>query len=277
MLDLIFVPEASVLSVEQNELSLRRDARIAPRVLEEKQRVETVRFRLVGHQSREDRCEPDRLTAELAPHGRAVAGVEDEVDRRHCGPQAVGQEVLRWHAQRDACVTDLPLGPDEPLSEGRLGQEEGARDLGCRQAADETQRQRHLCLRGEGGVAAGKDQLEPFVGNDCLLVLRELLGAGKELGLARERLLAADAVDRPVARRGHYPRARIRGDAVTRPSLGGSDEGVLHRVLGEVEVTEDAAEDRDRASALVAVGAAELLYEATSASRMTMGRTSMWP
>jgi len=42
-------------------------------------------------------------------------------------------------------------------------------------------------------------------------------------------------------------------------------------------VAEDAAEDRDRAGTLVAVGARERLYEATSASRITTGRTSMWP
>ncbi len=58
--------------------------------------------------------------------------------------------------------------------------------------------------------------------------------------------------------------------AVPRPALGRADEGVLDRVLGEVEVTEDAAEDRDRAGTLVAVGPlyidrAELLYDATSA------------
>jgi hypothetical protein len=42
--------------------------------------------------------------------------------------------------------------------------------------------------------------------------------------------------------------------------LGSADEGVLHRVLGEVEVTEDAAEDRDRAGTLVAVCPRELVY-----------------
>ncbi len=66
--------------------------------------------------------------------------------------------------------------------------------------------------------------------------------------------------------------APSRGHRSRRP-----DEGVLHRVLGEVEITEDAAEDRDRARTLVAVGAGELLYDATSASRITIGRTSMWP
>jgi hypothetical protein len=46
--------------------------------------------------------------------------------------------------------------------------------------------------------------------------------------------------------------------------LGCPDEGVLHRVLGEIEVAEDAAEDRDRAGALVAVCAGKLLYATVS-------------
>ena len=45
------------------------------------QRVEAVRLGLVRHQRREHGGEPDRLSAELAAHRRAVAGVEDEIDR----------------------------------------------------------------------------------------------------------------------------------------------------------------------------------------------------
>ena len=130
---------------------------------------------------------------------------------------------------------------------------------------------------GERRVAAGEDQLEPLVGNDGLLVVRELLGPREQLRLARQRLLAADPVDRRVAGRRDDPGAGIARRSVARPALGRADEGVLHRVLGEVEVTEDAAEDRDRARTLVAVGAGDLLYDATSASRVTIGRTSMWP
>ena len=113
-------------------------------------------------------------------------------------------------------------------------------------------------------MAAGKDQLEPFVGNDSLLVCRELLGSREQLRLSRQGLLAADPVDRAVAGRGHDPGARVGRDSVAGPSLRCPDERVLHRVLGEVEVTEDAAEDRDRAGALVAVGAGELVYATVS-------------
>jgi len=121
-----------------------------------------------------------------------------------------------------------------------------------------------LRLWRESRMTAGEDQLEPFVGNGCLLVLRDLLSACEQLRLARERLLAADPVDRAVAGRRDDPGARVVRDAVARPALGSPDEGVLYRVLGEIEVTEDAAEDRDRAGALVAVGACELLYATVS-------------
>jgi len=126
-------------------------------------------------------------------------------------------------------------------------------------------------------VAASEDQFETLVGDDSLLVVREFLRAREQFRLARERLLPADPVDRRVPGRCDDPGAGIARGSVVRPTFSGADEGVLYRVLGEVEIAEDAAEDRDRAGALVAVGADELLYEATSASRITMGRTSMWP
>ena len=277
LLDLVRVPEAAVLLAEQDELSRGRDARVAACVLQQEQRVQAVRLGLVRHQRREHGGEPDRLPAQLAAHGRAVAGVEDEIDRREHEPQPLRQQVLGRHAQRDAGVADLPLRPDEPLRERRLRDEEGARDLRRLEAADEAQRQRDLRLRGERRVAAGEDQLESLVGDHGLLVVRELLGPREQLRLARQRLLAADPVDRRVAGRRDDPGAGIARRSVARPALRRADEGVLHRVLGEIEVTEDAAEDRDRAGTLVAVGAGDLLYDATSASRITIGRTSMWP
>jgi hypothetical protein len=158
-----------------------------------------VRLGFVGHERREHSCEPDRLATQVAPHRRPVPGVEDEVDRREDDAQPLRHEVLGRHAQRDACVPDLPLRAHEPLGERRLGDEEGPRDLGRRQAADEAQRQRDLRFRRERRVAAGEDQLEPLVGNGRLLVVGELRRAGEQLRLARERLLAPDAVDRAVA------------------------------------------------------------------------------
>ena len=84
--------------------------------------------------------------------------------------------------------------------------------------------------------------------------------AREQLRLAHERLLASDPVDRAVARRRDDPRAWVRRRPVARPALRGPDEGVLHRVLGEVEIAEDAAEDRDATRTLVPVGAGEVVY-----------------
>jgi hypothetical protein len=47
---------------------------------------------------------------------------------------------------------------------------------------------------------------------------------------------------------------------VPRPPFGGDDERILNRVLGEIEVAEDAAENRDAACTLISIGAGELVY-----------------
>ena len=229
--------------------------------------MQPVRLGLVRHQRRKEQRESDRLGAELAPHRRPVAGIEDEIDRREHGAQPLRQQVLGRHAQGNAGVADLALRAHEPLRERRLGDDERPRDLRRRQPADEAQRQRDLCVGGERRMAAREDQLEPFVGNDRLLVLGQLERAGEQLRLARERLLAPDPVDRAVARGRDDPRARVRGRPVSRPALGGADEGVLYRVLGEVEIAEDAAEDRDAARTLVPVGAGEVVYAPSPSGR----------
>ena len=239
--------------------------------------METVRLRLVGHQRGEHRRETDRLRTEIPAYRRAVPRVEDEIDRRENGAQPVGEKVRRWDAQRNPRIPDLPLRAHEPLRERRLGNEETAGDLRRRETADEAQRQRDLRVRGERRMAAGEDQLEAFVGDGLLRGLGKLFGAGEQLGLARERLVAPDAVYRAVARGRDDPRTGIRRHAVQRPPLRSANERVLNRVLGEVEITEDAAEDRDRLRPLIAVRTREVVYAETSAGIITTGRTSMCP
>ena len=64
------------------------------------------------------------------------------------------------------------LRPADPLGHRRLGDEEGAGDLGGRQAADRAQRERDLRRRGQRRVAAQEEQRERVV----------LVGAGSSLG-----------------------------------------------------------------------------------------------
>ena len=124
-------------------------------------------------------------------------------------------------------------------------------------------------------MAAGEDERQPLVGDRAhvLVLAGELLEPCEQLGLAFERPLAPDPVDRPVARRRDDPGAGIARHAVHRPALERRGEGVLHSVLGEVEVAEDADEDRDRTSPLLA----EDGRDRSAQPRSTTGRTSIDP
>ena len=61
--------------------------------------------------------------------------------------------------------------------------------------------------------------------------------------------VSSEPVDRLVAGGGGDPRAGLVGDPGPRPLLEGHHEGVLHRVLGAVEVAEDAGEGGEGAGA----------------------------
>ena len=93
----------------------------------------------------------------------------------------------------------------------------------------------------------------------------------EQAGLRRERAIAADAVDRAVARGGHEPRARVGGRAVARPALGGDRERLLRGILGELEVAEEADQRGEDAAPLVAEGLLEDRYHSA------IGRTSIAP
>ena len=183
------------------------------------------------------------------------------------------------HSERDPRVADLPLRADEPLRQRRLGEQEGAGDLGRLQAADEAKRERHLRVRGERRVAAGEDEAQPFVRDRALVHVllggRDLLEPRQQLGLALEVLVAADAVDGAVAGRGDDPGTRVVRHAVARPALERDGERVLHCVLRAVEVAERARQVGERPAPLLAKGTRDRLYAPASCS--TSGRISTEP
>ncbi len=155
----------------------------------------------------------------------------------------------------------------------RLCDQEGARDLDGGQAADLAEGERHLRLGSQSGVAAREDEREALVRDGAHLVLGfgQLCEALEQLRLARQRAVAANAVHGTVAGRRDDPRARIPRLAFTRPALQSRREGVLNRVLGEVEVAEDADEDCDRMCPFLPKDAFD------RAQRSTIGRTSIEP
>ena len=102
-------------------------------------------------------------------------------------------------------------------------------------------------------MAAREDELEPLVRDRRLVhVVLHRFRHVEEAGLRRERAVAADAVDRAVARGRHQPGARVVGRPVARPALGGDRERLLRGFLGEVEVAEEADQAGEDAAPLVA-------------------------
>ena len=186
--------------------------------------------------------------------------------------------MARRHSEGDSRCPDLPLGADEPLGHRRLGHEEGAGYLVGAQSAEGAQGERDLRLGRECRVAAREDQAQPLVG-DGIRLLRFCLRPGslqrrQQLGLVRERALTPDPVDRAVAGCRQQPRAGVVGGAVARPALERGREGLLYRVLGELDVAEGADEDRERAPPFLPEDAFD--YEPPSSKTM-IGLTSTEP
>ena len=257
--DLVEVPERSILIPEEDHGAVG-EPRVAPGVVHQHQGQQAVHLGLVGHELSQGAAEPDRLGGEVA--AAAVALVEDQVDDREHRGEAVGQQMSRRHAKRDAGGFYLALRAHEPLGHGRLGDEEGARDLLGGQPAQRPERKRDLGVERERRMAAHEDELQPLVGDGRLLqfarhpcLTNSWVTGLRHVELAdlrRQRAIAPDAVDRPVARGGHEPGARVLGRPVAWPALGGGGERVLGGFLGELEVAEEADQRREDASPLVA-------------------------
>jgi hypothetical protein len=209
-----------------------------------------VHLGLVRHQLGERRAEPERLRRQIA--AAAVALVEDQIDDGEHRSQSLRQQMVVRNAEGDARILDLPLRPREPPLHRLLGNEESAGDLLRAQPAKRAQGQRDLRLETERRMAGGEDQLQPFVGKARLLHhILHGLGHLEQARLLGERAVAAQTVDRAVAGRDRQPRARIGRRAVPGPALGRDRERLLSRLLGEVEIAEEADQAREDAAPLV--------------------------
>jgi hypothetical protein len=276
--DLRRVPQRAILLGQQNQLAVVR-ARRAARVVQQHHRQQPMHLRLVRHQLGERLREPDRLGDERAAAVSCrVTLVEDQVDHCEHRRQAVGQQVIGRHAKRNARELDLALRAHQPLRHRRLADEERARDLARVEAAERAQRQRDLRVDRQRRVTTREDELEALV-REAHLILT-LLGHVHRLAalllfellrLARERAIAADPVDRAVARRAQQPPARVRRRTVAWPALRRDRERLLSGLLGEVEVAEKADQRREHAWPLLAKDVFERF------GHPTIGRISIAP
>src|SRR5207244_1483893 len=101
--------------------------------------------------------------------------------------------------------------------------------------------------------------------------------ASELLGLLSKDPVAPDAVDRAIPRGRDDPRAGVPRHTVPWPPLEGCRERVLDGVLGQLEVTESAGEDRDRMSPFLAEGLLDDIRHPLAAPHVTSGRISIAP
>ena len=153
---------------------------------------------------------------------------------------------------------DLLLGARDPRRHGRLGHEEGARDVGGRHAAHQPQRERHLGLRR--GAPDGSTGRRASAGRRGWRRRRSrrasrsprarAAGAACAEGAARAMALRA------LRRAATVSQAPGDGHAIARPGPQRGDVRVLHALLGQVEVARDARRrgEHERPLATVRVG-----------------------
>ena len=128
------VPERAILIEQQDGLARRTDAGLRPRGLDFHQRDQAVDLGLLRSQPGQDASQAQRVFAERGPHPvfarrRGVALIEDEVDDLEHRRQTRGALGAARNLEGNALLGERPLGADDALSDGRLGDEEGAGDL----------------------------------------------------------------------------------------------------------------------------------------------------
>src|SRR5579883_3637297 len=105
-------------------------------------------------------------------------------------------------------------------------------------------------------MAAGEDELEAFIGNrsivhvlysSLLLLLKQSLKQGL---FARQRAFTSQAVNGLMAGRCQKPGTWIARRAINRPAFKRHQQGVLQRILGQLEISHCADERRKDAPRL---------------------------
>ena len=125
-------------------------------------------LRLLRSELGQDAAETQRVLAERGSHpvvagGRRVALVEDEVDDLEHRRQTGGELGPAGDLEGDARLGEGPLGPDDALGDGRLRDEERARDLLGRQAAEQAERERDARLGREHRMAGREHEAQEVV------------------------------------------------------------------------------------------------------------------
>ena len=117
---------------------------------------------------------------------------------------------------------ERPFGAHDALGDGRLGHEEGTRDLLGRQTSKQAQCQRNARIGRKDRVTGDEDQAQQVVadlvvGDGVEIRLRNLLleleVAAEQLALALKALVATEQIDRAPLGDGREPGARVIRDS----------------------------------------------------------------
>src|SRR5438067_767594 len=206
------VPPRAVLIEQQDRLSRGPDPGAQARRLELHQRDEAVDLGLLRNELSQDAAETQRLLAErrsnpVVTGGRRVALVEDQVDDLEHRRQTGGEFGPARDLERDARLAKGPLRPHDALGDGRLRDEERARDLRGLQPPEQAERERNARLGREHRMAGYEDEAEevvPHVVEGRVEIHHGPLLLGLELAteflvLALRQLDPAQPVDRAMS------------------------------------------------------------------------------
>ena len=229
----------------------RPDARRSTRRLDLHQRDEPVDLGLLRDELGEDAAEAERVLAEGGPHpvvagGRRVALVEDQVDDLEHRREPRGERVAARDLEGHARLGERPLGPHDALRDRRLRDEERARDLLGRQAAEQAQRERDARLGREDRVARGEDEAQQVVAD---VVVHRGLGVGHGPAVGLEAVARAPRAFAPRSCRGAGRRARGSSPwpSATRPGCPGRPTPATARARRRARPARAPRRDRRRA------------------------------
>lgn len=241
--------QRAVLIGQRDHGALRGHPRRAAGVGEQQEGEQAGDLRIVGQQTVQHPRQIEGAFGEIAAdevvaRRCGVPGGEQQMHHRQHGLDALGQFRRARHSVGYPGGGDLLLGAGDPRGHRRLGHQEGARDLGRGESADQTQGQCDLGLAGQSRMTAGADQSQTVVGK--LWVVRvDRIENGCLDGLfvcdqQRQRParggLPAQQIQGVVARHRGQPGRGPRRNSVRGPSHQRLGVRVLNAFLGEFEV-----------------------------------------
>jgi len=128
--------------------------------------------------------------------------------------------------------------------------QEGPGNLLGGQVADLSQGERHLGIGRQGRVAAGEDQAQAVVSEQFVLtgVLPLALEEHDQVRLrAVETRPSTHCIDGLEATGGDQPRPGVVRHTITLPTLDGNEERIVHGLLSQVEIPQQANQRRQDA------------------------------